>query len=222
MANHLGDEGDNKGVWGRSSNYRENTKKGIKAKPDRQKVYDDEAVLQITLSNVSPRPENGKTIASGSSQHVARYKLDKFTDGSSPYLNHAHHLIPANAFINQFTSQQQNVLRKIKYDVNNGNNLIFLPATLEATRYHLLPWHQTDDYHRKYSKKVKDSAIEIEKKINEFLSDKTKCETEDPPQDIADEMVQYENQLWDLVIGLGPKSINAISVPTSNQAGGLK
>ncbi len=214
---HLGDEGDNKARWGRSSDYRKKAMEGIKAKTDRKNRYDSIALLSKTLSNVNPKPEVSATgqqtkIQSGSAAHCARYKLACFISGSTPYPNHAHHMIPANAFINRFTSDQQNILRKIEYDVNNGNNLIFLPSNYESMRYHLLPWHQTDDFHEPYSDEVKNSAKEIENKINKVLDKAEPCTEQSPPDDLVEEMVIYENKLWNLIVNLGPKSINEIKI----------
>lgn len=213
-ANHLKGDGEYKAVWGRSGDYRKKTMQGIKAKSERKDIYDNEDVLKATLSSIKPKTDaNGNAIIAGSKAHIARYTLDKFTGGSSPYPNHAHHMIPANAFINQFTTEQREILLKIDYDVNNGNNLIFLPSTLQATRYHFLPWHQTDDYHRKYSKEVKDAATSIEDKINKVLDKQKPCEDgEDPPKDITEDLVKYENDLWNLIVGMGPKSINEIKI----------
>ena len=96
--------------------------KGIKAKPDRQDIYDNDQLLQATLSQITPEPlvsDSGQVtqLQPGCPEHTARYKLDKFTSGKDPYPNHAHHMIPANAFINRFTDEQRDILLRIDYDV---------------------------------------------------------------------------------------------------------
>ena len=221
-SNHTSAGSDCKARWGRSSDYRKKTIQGIKEKSERKDVYDNEDVLKATLSNVKPRAEISATgqikhIASGSKAHIARYKLDKFIDGHSPYPNHAHHMIPANAFINRFNSEQKEILWQIEYDVNNGNNLIYLPSTAEATKYHYLPVHTTSDFHAPYSKEIKESATKIRDKVNKMIDQVKPCETQDPPADLVKELVNYENMLWDLIVGLGPVSINEIKIPDDNQ-----
>jgi TPP-dependent 2-oxoacid decarboxylase len=62
-------------------------------------------------------------------------------------------------------------------------------------------------------KKIEDSATKIERKLNKLIDKEQPCEIQNPPDDIVDEMVEYENLLWDVIVGLGPKSINKIEVP---------
>lgn len=90
-----------------------------------------------------------------------------------------------------------------------------------AIRYHLLPWHQTDDFHRSYSKEVKDAATKIEDKIDELIAAGEPCEIQDPPKNIVAELVEYENLLWKVIVNLGPKSINEIKIPKNKDLGGL-
>lgn len=224
--NHAEDDGKVKACWDRASTNtcRKNAMKGIKAKFARKDVYDNELALKMTLISVKPDPEvrsdgSKVQVAPGSPIHTARYKLDKF-DGSeghypskSPYPHEIHHMIPVRAFYNKFDSDAQQILDKIDYDANNENNLIFLPASLSETKYHVLPWHQRDDFHRPYSDEVRRAATKIESKLNDILSKQKACEVKDVPDSLVKELIEYENLLWNVIVNLGPVSINEASVP---------
>lgn len=221
-SNHLADESQLKARWGRSSNYRKNAIKGIKAKSARQAIYDDDDTLRITLAQVKPKSQkvNGQTVTvkPGSLAHRMLYKLSKFTSGFDPYPNHAHHMIPANAFINRFKSNEKAILLQIDYDVNNPNNLIFLPANDYCTRYHMLPWHQTDDFHDAYSREVKKSAKKINKKVKKAAAKAEPCKEQDIPDGLEKDLIEYEDLLWDVIVNLGQKSINEVQVPVMSSA----
>lgn len=217
---HLSDGGKYKAVWGQHGDYRQNTIDGIKAKADRRAVYDNDAILSQTLSSIQPKPSRlpatlGQPIPAGGPEHRSRYKLNQFTarGAKTPYPNEAHHMIPANSFINKFTTEQKDILYQIEYDVNNKNNLIFLPRSAQFSNVHMLPWHRESDFHEKYSRKVKNYATDIKDSINKILDSAEPCEEQDPPKDLVDQMVDLENTLWDVIVNLGPKSINDVVMP---------
>ena len=215
MSEHLSNNGKNTAHWGAShSKYRKSAITGIKAKANRKNVYDNMKNLEKNLKSI----EWGTNLAypAGSTQHCNNYKLDKFKadNAGSPYPNQAHHIIPANDFINFFDSDQQEILRKIDYDVNNQNNLIFLPANdNKYKKIHMLPWHNAPGGHKKYSKQVKSSAQKIKNAVNEEIDKQEKCKAIEISDKITKELVAYENKLWEEIVKLGPSTINKIKIP---------
>lgn len=216
---HISSTEKNKAIWGRCANYRAQAINYIKSKNERLDVYNNESLLSITLALVQPTPSidqnTGQTIKPGSALHRARYTFDNFKDrpARKPYPNHAHHMIPANSFFNKFEYDQQELLKKISYDVNNGNNLIFLPAIARDCKYHRLPWHETTNGHSNYSTEVKESAITIEQRLNEIIEEKKKCTEEDNvPNDLPKQLQDLENILWNIIINAGTISLDEIKI----------
>ncbi len=209
-----------KAVWTRSTDYRKMAIDGIKSKSDRLEVYDDDDTLMLSLSTVKPTPAvdpaTGKTISSGDALHRARYKFKNFKvkPANKPYPNHAHHLIPARGFITLFTHEQKMVLYRVEYDVNNGNNLIFLPSHIDSCRYHYLPWHETNDGHSNYNTEVRESATTIEERLNEIIKEENECTEDDNlPKDLPQKLEDLENKLWNILVNAGITSINTITIP---------
>ncbi len=212
-----------KAIWHRVPNYRKSAVDGIKAKPDRLNVYNSDLKLSLTLMEVQPNPaidpQTGKKVVSGDATHRARYKFNQFkpSPANKPYPNHAHHLIPARGFINRFNYEQRKVLYRVEYDVNNCNNLIFLPSLLTCCRYHFLPWHETEGGHSNYNTEVRESATIIEERLSEIIKEEKECtENDNLPKDLPQKLVDLENKLWNILINAGLSSINSISIPKDN------
>ncbi len=205
-----------KATWTRSTNYRKQTIDGIKAKAKRLNVYNSDKKLQATLRFVSPQDHEGfEEVSSGDITHRARYKFDQFkvSPASDPYPNHAHHIIPARGFITKFNYEQRKILFRVEYDVNNANNLIFLPSLISCCKYHLLPWHETKDGHSNYNSEVRESATTIEKRLNEIIEEEKECtENDNLPKDLPQKLVDLENKLWNILVNAGMSSINTITI----------
>ena len=216
MSDHMPSNSKIKARWneGASPEYRQANIDGTKAKRDREDVYNNDEKLQTNLSNITWKKK--LKYQPGSKEHCDEYKLDKFKadNAKKPYDNHSHHMIPKNDFFNRFDSEQQEILWQVDYDVNNGNNMIFLPAKADKFRHvHKLPWHHAAGGHKSYSDKVKDAATEIEDEVNKEIDKLKECESYKISDKIAKSLVQYENNLWKIIVNLGPSTINKIKIP---------
>lgn len=213
MSEHLSNNGKNIANWTRakSEKYRASTITGIKAKNDRKNVYDTTKNLEKNLKSIEWDIQLAYPV--GSQKHCNNYKLDKFKadNAYTPYPNQAHHIIPVNDFLNLFDSDQQEILKKIDYDVNNQNNLIFLPTHKNKyQKVHMLPSHCGG--HPKYSEEVRNAASKIEDAVNEEIDKEEECKTTELSDNIAKEFITYENKIWKDIVDLGPSTINKIIV----------
>jgi len=140
----------------------------------------------------------------GSDEHVARYYFDhgeNFKNGSTPYLNEGHHLIPHTSSFETFTDKQMEILKKIDYNVNNGNNIIFLPKLVGDCAFHNLPYHSGS--HGQYTDQVKADFKEIKDSLNKVKADP--CEVIEPLQSIKDYFYKIQDDYWKLIVKSGKK-----------------
>ena len=102
----------------------------------------------------------------------AKYAYGKSsTVGASlPYTWQAHHILPMNCFIDVFSTKDIAIIRRSTYDINSGENIIFLPEYSDDTKYHNLPFHSSN--HGKYNRKIGQSFKELKRTINKKRKNK--------------------------------------------------
>lgn len=149
---------------------------------------------------------------SGDDTHAAGYHFDHFSADVSgtPYPNQGHHLLPCEVFTARskdddnpnngaFGDAELEVLYHLKYDLNNGNNVIFLPALAKNHGVHQLPSHCGS--HPKYTAQVTKDMERINQLLKKALGQP--CEDWKPPASIVDELVKLENAYWKWVVVFG-------------------
>ncbi len=128
-------------VLGRNQHtYRDNGRAELKANAGRrQRVYDNDAKIleYLRFYGVAPRD---KGVSRHSPAHAALYHFEHFISGREPYSNVAHHLLPCDVFNPDevFTEEELEILKRVAYDVNNGQNIIFLPGFSHGVAVYLL------------------------------------------------------------------------------------
>ncbi|MBJ6761550.1 AHH domain-containing protein [Myxococcaceae bacterium JPH2] len=233
-------------VLDRANDYRKNGIDIIGANDGKTNpVYNNDSKIKKYLNQkMAEARSEGKrnlpktTIAGaqyGDDTHAAGYHFNHFAadNGGTPYPNEGHHMLPCELFLQReesgdpekgglFGEIERQILLRVKYDVNNGNNVIFLPAALNLCGVHQLPYHAGS--HPGYSSKVRADL----KRIDAMLKDQAKklCETWNPPDSIPDQLMKLENKYWNWIVLFGESHLDSINnfvkllaekVPTPDQ-----
>ncbi len=130
--------------------------------------------------------------------------------------NQAHHLLPQE--FNDFVSNPEihELTKKVNYDINRGENIIFLPAFENDGDFHNLPYHFGG--HDKYNRTVLKDAKKLEELLKEYKGTEPCKDGDDIPEDIAKEFGTFENELWKIIVKAGKgNSINKIKTLNKNK-----
>lgn len=217
---HADKNAPDKGVFYRQKTYRKNGYDVIKGDSGKNGIYKSDDNIRDTLKRLERRPGR-RGVKQYSDEHVQAYYFDYGTNfqlGRAPYANQAHHLIPVSTFTDPpFTASQQELLRKVKYNVNNGDNIIFLPSIIADADFHNLPVHNGD--HPKYTNLVKKDAQELSDTLQKAVDEDADHKTWDPPGDLVNQLKNLEEQYWDFLKNAGKKSVNKLKKPKKRSAG---
>ncbi|NOK02203.1 MULTISPECIES: AHH domain-containing protein [Myxococcus] len=220
-ADHLAGMGKLKARLRRSRDYRDKGHKHIKGNGGRNKIYADLETIQGVLQARGTRVRGDKRIKPGSLTHARRYTFvhgQNFKIGQSPYINQAHHLLPEEAFSDKnFTSDQMRMLRGVDYNINNGENIIFLPAVARDSEFHRLPHHMGS--HPAYSRLVSDDMRRVRNLLDNALAKDKKHKEWNPPEDVKTELMDFQLDYWDMVSTAGPININLFTKPAPKKRG---
>ena len=190
-------DAENKAILDRcaSKTYRASAYDTIQGKSD---VYNKKTAIKNTLRKRGTQPRTS-AYAALSTQHVQSYVYSyqrNYKIGQAPYSNQAHHMIPCEALKagEVFTDAEHSILRKVDYDVNNGDNLIFLPSRDPDRSFTLvLPYHFGP--HGSYTGDVKQAMQKLKNKLSKYVKEK-KCEKQDPPGDIKKDILSLQEDFW--------------------------
>ncbi|MDH5179479.1 MAG: AHH domain-containing protein [Gammaproteobacteria bacterium] len=190
--------------------YRQKGHKEIKGS-GRKSRYNKTNQIKAGLAKLPfPRvPDRAET------SHAKRYHFaygKNFTHYRIPYYNQAHHMLPQE-FWDPLDSEQKAILRTLKYSINNGKNIVFLPANNTGWHIHKLPKHNGS--HPTYSRAVLKDSKAIKKDLNKAVREKKKCETYTPPQSILEKLMQLQNDYWDIITASKEDAINNVIQPTT-------
>lgn len=203
----------------RSRTYRENGYRHIKGNGGKKRRYADLERIQGVLEDRGTKPVPGKDglgrpIEPASVPHARRYTFTSgknFKIGGSPYANEAHHMLPVEAFGDKyFTAEQKEVLERIKYDVNNGKNVIFLPEALDDCEFHNLPQHNGS--HPDYTALVDGDMQSVRADIDNVLA-------QDPEHknysvsDMRQRFMNLQDKYWNHLANCGQIPINKFKKP---------
>lgn len=127
-----------------------------------------------------------------------------------PYSWEAHHLIPAEALKEDgkvFGDKEYQVLLKTDYDINNGNNLIALPASGSDfyQPIHSLLLHPGS--HPDYTTHVKQVVKKLSKELKNLKEDELHP---DAVELTSVNLKQIEDTLWDQIVKMGKLRIQGL------------
>lgn len=218
-ADHLSGMGKQKARLRRSRDYRDKGYTHIYGDAGRNRIYADLETIQGVLQARGTRVRGDKGTKPGSLTHARRYTFvhgQNFKIGQSPYINQAHHLLPEEAFSDKyFDSDQMRMLRGVDYNINNGENIIFLPAVARDSEFHRLPHHSGS--HPGYSEHVKNDMDVVRTALDKALAKDKKHKEWNPPTDVKDVLTRLEVKYWHLVSAAGPININLFTKPASKK-----
>ncbi|WP_437605282.1 AHH domain-containing protein [Sorangium sp. So ce834] len=207
----------NKAVLGRQGNkHRENGHSHISGNGGKRAVYDDLMTIRRGLRMHKPKPivPKDKSVQPWSDQHAEGYTFKHFkaAGANTPYRNQAQHMIPVEFFsVKSIGADELAVMQKVDYDINNGENIIFLPEHAGKVVIHRLPNHCGS--HPVYNRVVKTEAARLRQRLQKAI-DKDKDHTEwNPPEDIPAELKSLQKSLWNLtvrMVGVGLSNINEL------------
>lgn len=218
-SDHALDDGKRKAKLIRASTYRENGYHHIRATPSRLEIYNSADKLEsikVVLRRRRTRPKP-PTVDPASDGHARRYTFtyqSNFKLGGAPYPNDGHHLIPVNAFSEKFfTSDQLKLLWMVPYDVNNKENILFLPERRRDSEFHLLPSHSGD--HPRYTKLVVEDMKDVRDSLTEVIKKDPDHKSWVPPNDIPGQLMQIQADYWKHLVNSGPGKVNELKKPTA-------
>jgi hypothetical protein len=118
---------------------------------------------------------------------------DNFFSLKLPYPLQAHHILPKDSFSTKlgFTEPQRNLLKRAPWDINHGENIIFLPEDENNCPIHRLPSHLGS--HPTYNTDVYNDTKAIKSKLKQ----QPPCSTEAPQLKILEELKGYQDDWWD-------------------------
>jgi len=203
-----------------SSEYRASGYRLIKRISGRNGVYSKIKQIQAVLQERGTRPKP-RGVQQGGEAHARRYTFTykrNFQLGSSPYSNQGHHLLPCEAFTNKYFSDEQLfLLRQVRYDVNNGMNILFLPSCDRDCFFHLLPSHSGP--HPKYTDLVSEDMQGVRDSLQQVIDRDPEHKNWSPPQDLRKRLLELQKSYWDYLTRCGPIPVNLFKKPQARRIG---
>jgi hypothetical protein len=226
--NHIfADLPENKGIWvydkdKSETDYRKNGHQATIADLSRGNRYKTPKRIKETLRGRGWAPSKYmKPVSLLSPEHIERYYFEfvacyisgkragqaiaNFARGGAPYANQAHHLIPQAKFLALFPTREEQMLKRVDYNVHNGRNIIFLPAHSPDCSYHNLPYHSGS--HEAYDLQVEADATELSRKLRELGTEA--CDDE-VLLAIKDRLMALQEDYWNTLAQAGPVAVRDV------------
>jgi hypothetical protein len=119
-----------------------------------------------------------------------------------PYPWQAHHILPGEAFYCElssgpiFTPEQIELILKSDYNINDGHNIMMMPALNRHVCVHRLMQHAGS--HNKYSVMVMKGLKKLSDKLKKIVDQKK--EHEDVTANVAEELRKMEDAYWNWLV----------------------
>ena len=203
----------------RSQTYRTNGYNHIRGNGGKRKQYGDLERVQGVLLERGTKPSKPK-VAQGSVAHARRYTFThnvNFRIGAAPYVNQGHHLVPCDAFGDKyFNLDQRELLLRVRYDVNNGKNIIFLPTRARDCQFHNLPQHNGS--HPGYTNLVDTDMSAVKQSLDKAIK-KDPEHKKYSASDIRKRLMALQDDYWDYLTNCGGIPVNGFKKPTVGKLG---
>ncbi|CAA0102974.1 Uncharacterised protein [BD1-7 clade bacterium] len=206
----LTDQGKNVAVFYSQSEYRKNGYDYIVKTARRKKRYANNQQIGKGLRAINRRPKD-QSVTPGSDTHANLYHFNignNFKHWRVPYDHQAHHLLPKefNKFLKADATRK--ICAKLNYNINRGENIVYLPYNNKYAKIHDLPIHCGS--HPKYNNEVLRMAADFENKLKQYVQTEPCQETKDLPKDLVDEMIALSDDLWKIVTEAGQVKIDDV------------
>ena len=202
-----------KAVLYRHSDYRKNGIRDISGNGGKlSRVYNNNDKVKAYLKN-NAIGTNVEGATQGDDLHASGYHFHHFSaaNAGKPYPNQGHHILPCELFSRRseeggkqggvFGTEELRVFYRLEYDVNNGNNVIFLPAFDTHCDVHQLPYHVGS--HPTYTANVSQDMEQINSLLKKSLE--KPCEDWTPPESIPGELRKNEDEYWNWIVLFGER-----------------
>lgn len=216
----------NLGNYQKRDKYRENGYFYINDHTNRKKIYgiDEIDIFKIkqTLKdlkrdsrweNLTDEDDSNIGIPKHSDEHAKLYLFDNsdykdilrdsfqynFLSAKAPYANQAHHLLPEEIFnsdTSMISDDFMSLLMKIPYDIDHGENIIFLPEGLDNCPIHKLPTHCGS--HPSYNQHVLEDINLLQNIVHLFSQDIRECNAT-ICIGLLNGIIRLQNDYWDLI-----------------------
>ena len=119
-----------------------------------------------------------------------------------PYPWQAHHILPGESFYCElssgpiFTSEQIDLILKSDYNINDGHNIMMMPALNRHVCVHMLMQHAGS--HNQYSVMVMKGLKKLSDKLKKIVDQKK--DHEDITANVADELRKMEDAYWNWLV----------------------
>ena len=210
---HLSETFSRKGVLSRDGKYRATARKRLEGLG----IYDDVAQIKKGLQQFA-KAKNHKTLVNGLTidERVPLYAFDYSANGSTnyevgrkPYRNQAHHVVPTEVFYDdKWTAKHLRVVLQSKYNINNTDNIIYLPQCEGETwmcHINKLPDHSRR--HNKYNERVVGEVDAVFDMVEEALEEKDCEKRKDLRNDILNELETIQTNNHDYITARGTKAL---------------
>ena len=143
-----------------------------------------------------------------------------------PYTWEAHHILPGNCFYRTsdggaFSPEQRDILLKVPYDINHGENMIFLPG---KRTNHLVPVHGLLQHycsHTGYDVLVKNSfKTEVANKLQDIIDKQEKCK-QTLDNKILDVLINLQQDYWDDIVDSSASAVTNVILGEKTKPGGM-
>jgi hypothetical protein len=224
MANddHLALSAAQKAKLIRNQKYRDNGHQHISGSGRKDRYAGDHVeAIQTALDRRGTQPRGGGC-KPASPEHAARYAFTykkNFKLGITRYSKQGHHLLPEEAFTEKLLGRKERYLvAQVDYDINNGENILFLPVSAADTEFHLLPYHSGS--HRQYTAQVVTDMRKVKNDLKREIDKDPDHEKWKPPQDILTTLKNLQDDYWGYLTADFTQSlaVNAFRKPTSPAA----
>lgn len=119
-----------------------------------------------------------------------------------PYAWDAHHILPMEAFYKYLDQSHIDVIQRSTYDINTGQNMIFLPAQERSMKYHHLPAHV--DNHPQYTLSLQAKFTDVKKQLQKA---KSQLKPHQHPKFLADLLHTLEDEMFKAIAKIGPTKL---------------
>ncbi len=129
-----------------------------------------------------------------------------FLSGTVPYMNQCHHILPDEVFSeksDRFTAEHMDLLERVPYSINRGENLIFLPVKEKFCSAHNLPYHRGS--HPQYNDLVAGRMDDLKKNLDEMRAKPCNGESSSTENTLT-ELGNVEDHFWGWHIDKGKGS----------------
>lgn len=206
-----------RGILSRNTTYRPDARNRLRGTG----IYNNAAAILAGIQKrdrMVKRPNTKLIRGLTQQERVPGYYLDyqrdaksrkNFAVGYLPYTNQAHHVVVCEVFYDEkWTAQHLEIVLASGYNINNPENIIYLPQCCGATYkrdYHNLPDHSSG--HSKYNERLVGEADAVFDLVDKAANEPDCEKQKDLRKQIFDKLKQIEKANFRFIRALGARPL---------------